>query len=274
MSAELNTSRCNHTLILTLSNPGDEVFYAGSVARPGCYAEYNVVDERITGHKPHSLSDAEAAALPLTSITAWELLFDRLGVPEGGRCGSDLADRGSSRRRGSILTQIARRLTQLRVIATASRPQTHQWLLDLGAHDVIDHSKPLVDELKRIGVERVELVASLSQTEQHYRQLIEVLAPQGRFALIDVPANLDAMPLKRKSISLHWEMMFARPLFETPDMQRQHDILNRVSELVDAGTIRTTLAEHFGRIDAANLRRAHALIESGHSRGKIVLEGF
>ena len=135
-----------------------------------------------------------------------------------------------------------------------------------GAHDVIDRSKPLVDELKRIGVERVALVASLSQTEQHYRKLIEVLAPQGRFALIDDPATLDAMPLKRKSISLHWEMMFTCSLFETLDMQRQHDILNRVSELVNAGTIRTTLAEHFGRISAVNLRRAHALIESGQPR--------
>ena len=211
---------------VTLFKPGDEVFYAGSIARPGYYAECSVVDERITGHKPHCLSDAEAAALPLPSITAWELLFDRLGVPEGGGAGQTLLIVGAAGGVGSILTQIARRLTQLRVIATASRPQTHQWLLDLGAHDVIDHSKPLVDELKRSGVERAELAASLSQTEQHYRQLIEVLAPQGRFALIDDPAILDAMPLKRKSISLHWEMMFTRPLFEASDIQRQHDILN------------------------------------------------
>lgn len=259
---------------VSLFKPGDEVFYAGSIARPGAYAEYSLVDERIVGRKPASLGPAEAAALPLTSLTAWELLFDRLGVPEGGGEGQALLIVGAAGGVGSILTQVARQLTRLRVVATASRPETREWLLSLGAHDVIDHSKPLTEELARIGQPQVQLVASLTHTGQHFSQIVEALAPQGRFGLIDDPAQLDAMALKRKSISLHWELMFTRALFETPDMQRQHEILNRVAELVDAGTLRTTLGEHFGAIDAAHLRRAHAVIESGKARGKLVLEGF
>ena len=259
---------------VTRFKPGDDVYYAGSIARPGAYAEYGVVDERIAGHKPSSLSDAEAAALPLTSITAWELLFDRLGVPEGGGAGDTLLIVGAAGGVGSILTQLARRLTKLRVIGTASRPQTRAWVESLGAHDVIDHSRPLTDGLRALGVQQVSHVASLTQTDVHYPQIVEALAPQGRLGVIDDPETLDAVPLKRKAISLHWELMFTRSLFETPDMVRQHEILERVAALVDAGTLRTTIGEHFGTINADNLRRAHALIESGRSRGKIVLEGF
>ena len=259
---------------VTLFLPGDEVFYAGVIDRPGSYAEYNLVDERIVGHKPRAISAAEAVALPLTAITAWELLFDRLGVPEGGGAGQTLLVVGAAGGVGSILVQLARQLTQLRVIGTASRPETRDWLLGLGAHAVIDHSLPLFDELQRQGIEEVDLVASLTQTDQHFSQIVSALIPQGKLALIDDPVKLDVMPLKRKSISLHWELMFTRPLFKTPDMVRQHEILERVSQLVDAGTLKTTLAEHFGQISAENLRRAHALVESGKARGKIVLEGF
>lgn len=253
---------------------GDEVYYAGSIARPGTYAEYGLVDERIAARKPQSLSDAEAAALPLTSITAWELLFDRLGVAEGAGAGQSLLIVGAGGGVGSMLTQLARQLTGLRVIATASRAETREWLLALGAHDVIDHSRPLGEGLRQLGVPQVSMVASLTHTLQHYAELVEALEPQGRLALIDDMDVLDAMPLKRKSISLHWESMFTRPVFQTHDLQAQHDILGRVAGLVDAGVLRTTLAEHFGAIDAAHLRRAHALIESGRARGKIVLEGF
>ncbi|SNT08190.1 zinc-binding alcohol dehydrogenase family protein [Noviherbaspirillum humi] len=259
---------------VALYKPGDDVFYAGSIARPGAYAEYGLVDERIAGRKPVSLTDAHAAALPLTSLTAWELLFDRLGVAEGGGEGEALLIIGAAGGVGSILTQLARRLTRLRVIATASRPETQAWARELGAHDVIDHSRPLLDGLQDIGVSQVRYVASLTQTDKHFAQIVEALAPQGRFGIIDDPATLDAMPLKRKAISLHWELMFTRSLFETPDMVRQHEILDRIADLVDAGTLRTTVGEHFGRITAENLRRAHALIESGRARGKIVLEGF
>ncbi|WP_020204930.1 zinc-binding alcohol dehydrogenase family protein [Cupriavidus sp. WS] len=259
---------------VTLFQPGDAVYYAGTLGRPGTNAEYSLVDERIAGHKPATLSDAHAAALPLTALTAWELLFDRLHIAEGGGAGQHLLVVGAAGGVGSILVQLARKLTGLTIIGTASRAETRQWVRDLGAHHVIDHSQPLAAELARIGVRQVEHIASLTHTDAHYAALVEALAPQGQFALIDDPATLDAMPLKRKSASLHWEFMFARSMFETPDMIRQHEILDRVAGLIDDGTLKTTFGEHYGTIDAANLRRAHALLESGRARGKIVLEGF
>lgn len=261
---------------VTLFQPGDQVFYAGAIDRAGANSELHLVDERIAGPMPASLSFAEAAALPLTAITAWELLFERLQIAEGSADqGQSLLIVGAAGGVGSILTQLARRLTGLTVIGTASRPQTQAWVRELGAHHVIDHSKPLSQELARIGVGQVTHVASLTQTDQHYAQLIECLQPQGRLALIDDPLQpLDVMQLKRKSLSLHWELMFTRSLYQTNDMIEQHRLLQRVSGLVDSGVIRTTLGEHFGRIDAANLRRAHALLESGKAKGKIVLEGF
>ncbi len=259
---------------VTLFAPGDRVYYAGSIARPGSYSQAHVVDERIVGRAPASLSDAEAAALPLTSITAWELLFDRLGVPEGGGEGNSLLIMGAAGGVGSMLVQLARKLTKLTVIGTASRPDTQAWVTSLGAHHVIDHHQPLLPQLDAIGVGQVSHVASLTHTDSHFTQLIDALRPQGRLGLIDDPKTLDVMPMKRKALSLHWELMFTRALFETPDMIKQHELLNRVAELVDQGVLRTTLGEHFGVINAANLRRAHALIESGKARGKVVLEGF
>ncbi|WKC38100.1 zinc-binding alcohol dehydrogenase family protein [Ectopseudomonas chengduensis] len=261
---------------VTLFQPGDRVFYAGAIDRAGANSELHLVDERIVGHMPGSLSFAEAAALPLTAITAWELLFERLQVAEGSADqGQSLLIVGAAGGVGSILTQLARKLTGLTVIGTASRPETQAWVRDLGAHHVIDHSKPLSEELARIGIGQVTHVASLTQTDQHYAQLVESLEPQGRLALIDDPLQpLDVMQLKRKSLSLHWELMFTRSLYQTEDMIEQHRLLERVSDLVDAGVIKTTLGEHFGTINAANLRRAHALLESGKAKGKIVLEGF
>ncbi|WP_457977900.1 zinc-binding alcohol dehydrogenase family protein [Ectopseudomonas composti] len=261
---------------VSLFQPGDRVFYAGAIDRAGANSELHLVDERIVGHMPNSLSFAEAAALPLTAITAWELLFERLQVAEGSvDQGQSLLIVGAAGGVGSILTQLARRLTGLTVIGTASRPETQAWVRELGAHHVIDHSKPLSEELARIGIGQVTHVASLTQTDQHYAQLIESLEPQGRLALIDDPLQpLDVMQLKRKSLSLHWELMFTRSLYQTEDMIEQHRLLERVSDLVDSGVLKTTLGEHFGRIDAANLRRAHVLLESGKAKGKIVLEGF
>ncbi|OEC33553.1 zinc-binding alcohol dehydrogenase family protein [Pseudomonas cuatrocienegasensis] len=261
---------------VSLFQPGDRVYYAGAIHRAGANSELHVVDERIVGHMPTSLPFAEAAALPLTAITAWEMLFDRLQVPQGE---ADLGQRllivGGAGGVGSILIQLARQLTGLTVIASASRPETQAWVRELGAHHVIDHSQPLAEELKRIGIDQVTHVASLTQTDQHFDQLIEALEPQGRLALIDDPAMpLDVMKLKRKCLSLHWELMFTRSLFETADMIEQHHLLERVAELVDAGTLKTTLGEHYGVINAANLRRAHQRLESGTARGKLVLEGF
>jgi zinc-binding alcohol dehydrogenase family protein len=260
---------------VTLFKPGDRVWYAGSLVRAGTNAELHVVDERIAGRMPAKLSFAEAAALPLTTITAWELLFDRLEVPEASApSGQALLVIGAAGGVGSILVQLARRLTGLTVIGTASRPETAQWVTELGAHHVIDHTKPLSEELKRIGIEGVDYIASLNQTDRHFDQIAESIKPQGRLALIDDPDVLDIRKLKRKSVSLHWEFMFTRSMFGTPDQIRQHELLNRVAQLIDEGVLRTTLNERFGTINAANLRRAHELIETNRARGKVVLEGF
>ena len=253
---------------------GDRVFYAGSITRPGANSELHVVDERIAALAPSSLDYSQAAALPLTAITAWELLFDRLGVAQGGGAGQSLLVVGGAGGVGSILIQLARKLTQLKVIATASRPETRAWCLELGAHAVIDHSQPLAQALKDGGHGEVDYVAALTQTGQHYAQIVESLKPQGALGIIDDMPVLDAMKLKSKALSLHWELMFTRSMYGTPDMAEQGKLLAEVARLVDSGRIRTTAGAHFGAINAANLLKAHAFIESGKARGKVVLEGF
>lgn len=259
--------------------PGDKVWYAGDLTRQGTNSEYHLVDERIVGKKPHSLPDAEAAALPLTAITAWELLFDRLGLSLNANAEKTGAERlmiiGAAGGVGSILTQLAAQLTGVTVIGTASRPESQQWVTELGADYVIDHRKPLSSELKRVGIDSVTHVISLNATDQHYSEIIESLAPQGKLALIDDPVNpIDIMQMKMKSISLHWEFMYTRSMFTTDDMDQQRQLLNQVAELIDAGKLKTTLGENFGIINATNLKRAHASIEQGKTIGKIVLEGF
>ena len=258
-----------------LFKPGDQVFYAGSIQRSGTNAEFHLVDERIVGRKPASLDFAPAAALPLTAITAWELLFDRLKVQPGkSHDPRTLLIIGGAGGVGSMLIQLARRLTGLTVVATASRPESRKWCLELGAHAVIDHSQKLPPQLAALSLPPVALIASLTGTEQHFPALVEVLAPQGQIGLIDDPATLNPMLLKAKSASLHWEAMFARSTFQTDDMIAQHQLLNDVADLIDKGVLRTTLDQSFGTINAANLKRAHALIESGKAVGKIVLEGW
>ena len=260
-----------------LFKPGDEVWYAGSIVRPGTNSELHLVDERIVSKKPKSLSFAQAAAMPLTTITAWELLFDRFGVPRGEhQSENSLLIVGAAGGVGSMLTQLARRLTGMTVIGTASRKETTEWVDSLGAHHVIDHSKPLSEELKRIGIPSVTHAASLTKTDVHYSQIIESLAPQGKLGLIEIddPGSVDVSQLKEKSLSLHWEFMYTRSLFETPDMIQQHQLLSEVVKLVDSDVIRTTFRQHFGSINAENVRRAHALIENGKTIGKIVLEDF
>lgn len=259
---------------VTLFAPGDEVWYAGALGRPGSNSEFQLVDERIVALKPRTLDNASAAALPLTAITAWELLFDRLGVTRDGNEGDTLLIVGAAGGVGSILTQLASKLTKMTVIGTASRPASQQWVREAGAHHVIDHSKPLSEELARIGVKEVTHVASLNNTEAHYLSLIAALAPQGKLALIDDPQSLDVVPLKLKSISLHWEFMFTRSMFETRDMIAQHQLLSEVATLIDNQVIKTTLGEHYGAITADNLQKAHAQLETGRAVGKIVLEGF
>jgi zinc-binding alcohol dehydrogenase family protein len=260
---------------VTLFKPGDEVFYAGSIQRQGTNSEFHLVDERIVGRKPKTLSFAQAAALPLTSLTAWELLFDRLGaVPGKSVDPRSLLVIGGAGGVGSIMIQLARRLTGLTVVATASRPESQKWCLDLGAHAVIDHAQPLKEQIEKLKFPPLALIASLTNTEQYYKALADIMAPQGRYGLIDDPSEFNVAVFKGKSISIHWESMFTRSSFRTSDMIGQHNLLNDVADLVDKGVVKTTLDQSFGTINAANLKRAHALLESGKSRGKIVLEGW
>ncbi len=252
--------------------PGDRVWYAGSIARPGSNSELHLVDERIVGTMPTSLDFAEAAALPLTSLTAWEMLFDRLEIKPGERNKSILII-GAAGGVGSIMTQLARQLTELTVIGTASRQETQNWVKEMGAHHVINHHKSLAEQLAALKLQP-DYVVSLTHTEKHIQQIVEVIKPQGKFGLIDDPESFDIKLLKRKSLSLHWELMFTRALYTTEDMINQHTILNQVAQMVDAKALRTTFTENFGTINADNLKRAHALIESGKARGKIVLSGF
>lgn len=261
---------------VTLFKPGDEVYYAGAVDRSGANAEYHLVDERIVGRKPASIGFAEAAALPLTTITAWELMFDRMQISRDkatdGKSILIIAGGGGV---GSIAIQLARRLTGLTIIATASRPETQAWCREMGAHHVIDRRQPLAAQVKAFVPGGVNHVLALTKTETYFDQIIEAMAPQGSLGLIEnVAAPVDINKLKPKCLSLHWEFMFARARYETADMDQQGKLLNEVAALVDAGQIRSTLQENLGPINAANLRRAHARVESGSTIGKVVLSGF
>jgi NADPH:quinone reductase len=257
-----------------LVKAGDEVFYAGSIARSGTDAQFHLVDERIVGHKPRSLGFAEAAALPLTAITAWEALFDRIDIrkPVPGAAPAVLIIGGAGGV-GSIAIQLVRALTDFTVMATASRPETMAWVRDLGAHHVIDHRKPLAAEVAALGLGAPGFVFSTTHTPDHLKDIVELIAPQGRLALIN-GEPLELSPLMRKSVSIHWESMFTRSLMETADMTEQHVLLDRVADLVDRKRVKSTISGHFGTINAANLKRAHALVETGKAHGKIVLEGW
>ncbi len=258
---------------VSLFKVGDEVWYAGDFTRQGSYAQYQVVDERIVGKKPASLSYAEAAALPLTTLTAYEMLFDRLQVAKEDASKSILVI-GAAGGVGSILVQLAKKLTKLNIIGTASREETTGWLKDLGADSVINHRNKLSEEFEKYNLPAPDYVVSLNATEQHADEIVKVIKPQGRFGFIDDPKTFNVMPFKAKAVSTHIEFMFTRSMFQTEDMIEQHNILNEVSSLIDNGTIKTTLGENFGIINAENLRKAHAFLETGKAKGKIVLEGF
>ena len=261
---------------VTLFAPGDEVFYAGSILRPGTNSEFHLVDERIVGSKPKSLSFAAAAALPLTSITAWEALFDRMGISrEGASSGKSLLVIGGAGGVGSIAIQIAKRVAGLDVVATASREESRNWCLELGADHVVNHREDIPAQLEAIGLGQVDYVLCLNDTDGHWNTLTKVVAPQGHIcSIVETSAPVDIRPLMQKSATFTWELMFTRSMFGTPDMIEQHRLLNAVSSLVDSGTLRSTTGQVVGRIDAANLRKAHALIESGRAIGKLVLEGW
>ncbi len=258
---------------VTLFEPGDHVFYAGDITRPGTNAALHAVDERIVGPKPVSLGMAEAAALPLTSITAWELLFDCFDLVEGEGSGETLLVIGGAGGVGSILIQLAKVLTGLRVIATASRDETRDWCRRMGADDVIDHRQSLPGQLAAMGVEP-RYVAALTASEQHFDAIVELIAPRGEIGMIDDPKGIDIAKIKQKALSFHFELMFTRAMFETADMDAQHRLLTRVAELVDAGRLQGTAVRDLGQMSAETLRQAHRLQESGRAIGKTVLRGF
>jgi NADPH2:quinone reductase len=260
----------------TLFKPGDEVFYAGSIASPGCNSEFHLVDERIVGRKPKSLDFANAASLPLTTITAWESLFDRLGIsqePNANKSKSILII-GAAGGVGSIALQLAS-LAGLTVIGTASRPESVQWVKEFGANFTINHYEAFVPQLQKIGFDQIDYIFCLNNTDQHWCNMAEAIAPQGKICLIvenQAPVALNL--LKSKSVTVVWETMFTRSIFNTDDIEEQHLLLNRLAELVDEGKIRTAVTERISPINAANLKHAHAKIESGKTIGKIVLEHF
>ncbi|MDC9523919.1 zinc-binding alcohol dehydrogenase family protein [Pseudoalteromonas sp. Angola-30] len=258
---------------VSLFKPGDKVWYAGDITRSGSNAQFQLVDERIVGHMPSSLSYGEAAALPLTSITAWELLFDRLNVAKNDDSKSILVI-GAAGGVGSIMVQLLKQRTKLNIIASASRAETISWLEDLGADTIVNHRNLLSEEFAAKNLSEVDYVVSLNNTEQHLPEIEKVVKPQGQFVLIDDPETLNIVPFKNKSVSVHWELMFTRSLFKTDDMQEQHVILNNVATMIDQGLIKTTVGEHLGKINAANLRKAHQHLESQTAKGKVVLEGF
>jgi len=256
---------------VTLFQPGDEVYYAGDITRSGSNAEYHLVDERIVGHKPKTLSHPEAAALPLTTITAYEAMFDRLGIDRDGRdAGQSILIIGGGGGVGSIAIQLAKR-AGLTIVATASRPESSKWVIGLGADYVVNHRKPMVEQVRALDIEHVDHIAIFNDM-RHWQAAVELIRPQGGIVSIDdtdLPMPMDGM--KMKAASLHWEFMFARSMHQTPDMVEQHKLLTYVAKEIDAGNLKTTINKVIRPINAANLRKAHALIEQGNAIGKVVL---
>jgi zinc-binding alcohol dehydrogenase family protein len=259
---------------VTLFKPGDEVWYAGDITRPGCNSEFQVIDERIVGHKPESLSHAEAAALPLTTITAYEAFFDRLGIDRDGTDkGQSILIIGAGGGVGSIGIQLAKH-AGLVIIATSSRPETAAWVKELGANYVVNHRKDMVKQVHELGFAHVDHIAIFNDM-RHWQTAVELIRPQSGIVSIDdthLPMPMDQMKLK--AASLHWEFMFARSMYQTPDMIEQHKLLTWVADEIDARRMRTTVSQVFSPINAANLREAHRLVETGKAKGKIVVERF
>ncbi|TYP98975.1 zinc-binding alcohol dehydrogenase family protein [Tenacibaculum adriaticum] len=258
---------------VSLFKVGDEVWYAGDLTKQGSNSEFQLVDERIVGKKPKSLSFGDAAALPLTSLTAWELLFDRMNIEKEDANKSILVI-GAAGGVGSIMIQLLKKLTKLNIIASASREETTAWLKELGANHVINHQNKLSEEIQKYKLPEPDYVVSLNGTDQHIDEIVKLIKPQGKFGFIDDPKQLNVMPFKRKAVSIHIELMFTRSLYQTEDIINQHHILNNISQMIDDKTIKTTVGIHLGKINVTNLRKAHALLESGKAKGKIVLEGF
>lgn len=256
---------------VTLFKKGDEVFYAGDITSPGSNAEYQLVDERIVGRRPLNLSVSEAAAMPLTTLTAWEILFDRLRINEKDS-GKSILIIGGAGGVGSVATQIAKKITGLNVISTASRPESKEWCQQQGADFVVDH-KNLVDEVRATGFNNVDFILDFVDVNQYWDAMVELIKPQGSIASISDPvAKVDLRQLKSKSVSFHWELMFTRSMFETDDMMAQHDILNKTAELLDKAILKSTLNHILKGFTVENFKTAHQMLESGRTIGKIVIE--
>ena len=265
---------------VSLFKKGDHVFYAGDITRPGCNSQYHVVDERIVGRKPASLSFEQSAAMPLTTITAWEALFDRLGVEKDATAASgekSVLVIGGAGGVGSIAIQLAKKVAGCKVIATASRDATAEWCRKFGADEIINHHRSFAEEFKRIAADEVDYILCFNSTEKHIQNMAEVIKPQGKICTIvetkdNQPVNINAF--QAKSVGFMWELMFTRSMFKTPDMQAQHNLLDETARLIDDGILKTTMAEDYGPLTAENLRKAHGKIESGSMIGKLVLSGI
>ncbi|MFJ7975813.1 zinc-binding alcohol dehydrogenase family protein [Peribacillus sp. NPDC096379] len=260
----------------TLFKPGEEVYYSGSITRQGGNSEYHLVDERIVGKKPRTLDFAEAAALPLTTTTAYESLFDRLQISRDVNQDKNktILIIGAAGGVGSIAIQLAK-LAGLTIIGTVSRPETTKWAKNLGADHVINHYEEFIPQLKELGLDTVDYILCLSKTEKYWETMEKVIVPQGKIcSIVETDEKLDITLMKNKSVTFVWEMVFTRSMFETSDIIEQHHLLNKVADLVDQGKIRTTLSERLSPINAENLKKAHKKVESRTTIGKIVLENF
>jgi zinc-binding alcohol dehydrogenase family protein len=250
---------------------GDRVWYAGDANRPGSYASLQCVDHRVASIAPKSVAPEQAASLPLTSLTAWEMLFDRLAVPASEQSGTLLIIGGAGGV-GSVTAQLARKLTGLHVIATASRPETRDWCLKMGAHEVVNH-RDLVAEMRAAGHEYVNFIAQYADLAQHWDAMCELVAPQGKIGtIVETDETLDISALQGKSAALVWELMFTRTLFQTPDMPKQGQILARMASLVDDGIVQTTETKVLNGLSAQTLKEAHRIIETGAMIGKLVVK--
>lgn len=260
---------------VSLFKPGDEVYYAGSITRPGSNSEYQLVDERIVGKKPATLSFSEAAALPLTTITAWEALFERLGI-EPQQTPKNQASKvliiGGAGGVGSIAIQLAAQVARLQVIATASRKESIDWCFKMGSNYCIDYHEPFASSLEKIAVKEVDYILCFNDTERHFKDMADVIKPQGKIcSIVEAEHPLDMNLIKSKSVTFAWEFMFTKSMYETDDIQSQHELLNGVADLVDRGILKTTVTQNLGALNAINLAKAHALLESGKTIGKLVL---
>jgi NADPH2:quinone reductase len=257
---------------VTLFKQGDEVYYAGDITKQGSNAAYQVIDERIVGEKPRMLSDEAAAAIPLTALTAWEIFFDRMRLSAQKDRNKTLLIIGGAGGVGSIAIQLAKQLLGMKVIATASRPQTSEWCKKMGADIVVNH-RNLLEEVRKAGFHYVDYIVDFVDTNLYWDTMAELIKPQGHIASITgsaTPVTLNK--LKSKSVSFSWELMFTRSTFQTEDMIEQHHILNQVAQLLDKGVLQTTLTQTLEGLTADNVKQAHHQLESGKTIGKLVIK--